>query len=57
MTTLSLEVGRPVGVLEVLPVLQAELAALLSWAPYAATPDYDPRPDPAKQPRIELVRP
>jgi lipoyl(octanoyl) transferase len=47
---------------EVLPVLQARLAELLAWAPYAATPDYEPRPDPAAnmvpaQPRIELVRP
>jgi lipoyl(octanoyl) transferase len=55
-------VGRPVGVLDVLPVLQTRLAELLAWAPYAATPDYAPRPDPAQksstpQPRIELVRP
>jgi lipoyl(octanoyl) transferase len=57
VTTLSLETGRPVGVPEVLPVLQARIAELLAWRPYAATPDYDPRPDPAKQLRIELVRP
>ncbi|HAX43407.1 MAG TPA: lipoate-protein ligase B, partial [Solibacterales bacterium] len=58
VTTLTLEVGRRVGVAEVLPVLQRRLAELLAWAPYAATPDYDPRPDPAKAgPRIELVRP
>ena len=43
---------------EVLPVLQPQLAELLAWAPYAATPDYEARPDPAKrEPRIELVRP
>ena len=61
VTTLSLETGRPVGVPEVLPLLQGRLTELLAWAPYAATPDYEPRPDPAKQattqPRIELVRP
>jgi len=57
VTTLSLETGRPVGVPEVLPVLQTRLAELLAWAPYVPTPDYEPRPDPAKQPRIELVRP
>jgi lipoyl(octanoyl) transferase len=62
VTTLSLETGRPVGVPEVLPVLQARLSELLAWWPYTATPDYDPRPDPARrsnapQPRIELVRP
>ena len=57
VTTLSLETGRSVGVPEVLPVLQRRLTELLAWAPYDATPDYEPRPDPAKQPRIELVRP
>jgi len=58
VTTLTLEVGRRVGVAEVLPVLQRRLAEPPAWAPYAATPDYDPRPDPAKAgPRIELVRP
>jgi lipoyl(octanoyl) transferase len=60
VTALSVEVGRPVGVPEALPVLQARLADMLEWRPYAATPDYDPRPDPAKkpeQPMIELVRP
>ena len=47
--------GRDVPVTEVLPVLQRHLAELLAWEPYAATPDYEPRPDPAKrEPRIEL---
>jgi lipoyl(octanoyl) transferase len=58
VTTLSLATGRAVGVHDVLPVLQTRLAQLLAWAPYAATPDYEPRPDPARrEPRIELVRP
>ena len=57
VTSLSAELGRDVTVEDVVPVVQRHLAELLAWAPYAATPDYDPRPDPAKQPRIELVRP
>jgi lipoyl(octanoyl) transferase len=57
VTTLSLEVGRTVGVPEAQPHLQRHLTELLAWRPYDATPDYEPRPDPAKQPRIELVRP
>lgn len=57
VTTLSLETGRRIGVDEALPVLQRRLTELLAWQPYAATPDYEPRPDPAKQPRVELVRP
>jgi lipoyl(octanoyl) transferase len=57
VTTLSLEVGRTVGVPEALPHLQQHLTDLLAWRPYDATPDYEPRPDPARQPRIELVRP
>jgi lipoyl(octanoyl) transferase len=57
VTTLSQELGRRVSVDEVLPSVQRHLAHYLAWAPYTATPDYDARPDPAKQPRIELVRP
>lgn len=57
VTTLSLETGRALGAAELRPVLQRRLAEHLAWQPYAATPDYDARPDPAKQPRIELVRP
>ena len=57
VTTLSLETGSRIGVPEALPVLQHRLTELLAWQPYVATPDYDRRPDPAKQPRIELVRP
>jgi len=57
VTTLSLEVGRTVGVPEALPHLQQHLTELLAWLPYVPTPDYEPRPDPAHRPRIELVRP
>ena len=62
VTSLSKELGRDVTVAEVAPVVRRHLAELLSWAPYAATPDYDPRPDPGRPdrtqgPRIELVTP
>jgi lipoyl(octanoyl) transferase len=57
VTSLSRELGREVTVAEVLPVVQRRLAEYLAWAPYDATPDYDPRPDPAKGPRIELLTP
>ena len=42
---------------EVLPAVRHHLDAYLSWGPYAATPDYDARPEPGRTPRIELVRP
>jgi lipoyl(octanoyl) transferase len=55
VTTLSQELGRDVSVAEVQPVLRRRLTELLAWAPYDATPDYDPRPDPAKGPRVEVL--
>jgi lipoyl(octanoyl) transferase len=57
VTTLSQELGRPVTVDEVLPSVRRHLEHYLDWTPYTPTPDYDPRPDPAAQPRIELIRP
>ena len=57
VTTLSVETGRDVTVAETLPVLQREVASYLAWAPYEATPDYDPKPEPPHGPRIELVTP
>ena len=57
VSTLSLETGRDVTVSEVLPWLRLHLAELLAWAPYAATPDYEPRPEPGRTPRIELLTP
>jgi lipoyl(octanoyl) transferase len=57
VTTMSEELGRRVAVEEVLPSVRRHLTTYLGWAPYVATPDYEPRPDPAKRPRIELVRP
>ncbi|WP_435769534.1 lipoyl(octanoyl) transferase LipB [Nocardioides sp. SYSU DS0651] len=48
VTSLSRELGRDVAVTEVLDAVRRHLADLLAWAPYEATPDYDPRPDPAR---------
>ena len=55
VTTLSKETGRDVPVTEVLPVLQRHLADLLAWEPYAATPDYEARPEPGRGPRVEVL--
>jgi lipoyl(octanoyl) transferase len=57
VTSLSRELGRDVPVTEVLPGVQRHLDRLLAWAPYETTPDYDPRPEPGRTPRIELIRP
>ncbi len=57
VTSLSTELGRDVTVAEVLPSVRRHLTTLLAWAPYTPTPDYDPRPDPARGPRIELLTP
>jgi lipoyl(octanoyl) transferase len=54
VTSLSQELGRDVPVTEALPAVERHLRDLLAWAPYDATPDYEPRPEP---PRISLVRP
>lgn len=57
VTSLSRELGRDVTVAEVTPYVEKHLSEYLSWAPYVATPDYEPRPDPARHPRIELITP
>ena len=57
VTTLSREVGRPVPVAEVVPLRRRNLAGLLAWHPFVPTPDYDPRPEPGRNPRIELLTP
>ncbi|WP_211357275.1 lipoyl(octanoyl) transferase LipB [Nocardioides rubriscoriae] len=57
VTTLSVETGRPVTVRDVLPSVEQHLRHYLAWAPYDPTPDYEPRPEPGRAPRIELVRP
>ena len=57
MTSLSNELGRPVTVTDVLPSVERHLAEYLAWGPYTPTPDYEPRPEPGRAPRIELVTP
>ncbi len=57
VTTLSEELGRPVTTTDVLPLVEKHLRTYLGWGAYDATPDYEPRPEPGRVPRIELVRP
>ena len=54
VTTLSAELGRDVTPTDVLPLVEHHLSSYLAWGPYEATPDYEPRPEPA---RISLVTP
>jgi len=56
VTSLSAELGRDVTVAEVLPLVERHLDALLAWAPYDATPDYEPRPEPAHL-RVPVLNP
>ncbi|WGY04239.1 lipoyl(octanoyl) transferase LipB [Nocardioides sp. QY071] len=48
VTSLSAELGRDVPVREVLESVRRHLAELLEWKDYVLTPDYEPRPDPAR---------
>ena len=57
VTSLSTELGRDVPVTEVLPAVERHLSTYLSWGSYAATPDYEARPEPGHAPRIQLVTP
>ncbi len=57
VSSLSAETGRDVPVAEVLPRLRRHLTEMLAWEPYEPTPDYEPRPEPPRAPRIELVTP
>jgi lipoyl(octanoyl) transferase len=57
VTSLSRELGRDITVADVIPLVERHLTDYLAWAPYDATRDYEPRPDPAKGPRIELLTP
>lgn len=56
VTSLSAELGRDVTVAEAAPVVVGHLRHLLQWEPYTATPDYEPRPDPAKAHRGDTLR-
>ncbi|HEU5038214.1 MAG TPA: lipoyl(octanoyl) transferase LipB [Nocardioides sp.] len=57
VTSLSRELDRDVTVAEVLPSVRHHLTAYLAWEPYDATPDYEPRPEPGRHPRIEILTP
>ena len=57
VTTLSEELGRDVTVAEVVPLVEQHLDELLAWAPYDATPDYEPRPEPGRRPRVPVLNP
>ena len=58
VTSLSQELGRDVTVADVIPQRRAApRRTYLAWAPYTPTPDYEPRPEPGRAPRIELVTP
>ena len=57
VTSLSQELGRDVTVSEVIPAVERALTTYLAWQPYTPTPDYDPKPEPGRAPRIELVTP
>jgi lipoyl(octanoyl) transferase len=55
VTSLTAELGRDVTVAEVRPSVRRHLADLLAWAPYTPTPDYQPRPEPGRAPRVEVL--
>ncbi len=57
VTSLSRELDRDVTVHEIIPLVERHLASYLTWQPYDATPDYEPRPEPTRVSRIELVTP
>lgn len=60
VTSLSAELGRDVTVEEVAPLVERHLDRLLAWAPYDATPDYEPRPEPGHAPaalRVPVLNP
>jgi lipoyl(octanoyl) transferase len=55
VTSLSAELDRDVPVYDVLPSVRRHLRDLLAWAPYDATPDYEPRPEPGRQARVPVL--
>jgi lipoyl(octanoyl) transferase len=57
VTSLSRELGRDVTVSDVIPAVRRQLTTYLAWQPYQPTPDYDPRPEPGRTPRIEVLTP
>ena len=57
VTSLSRELDRHVTVPDAIPLVERHLSEYLTWQPYVATPDYEPRPEPGRVSRIELVTP
>src|SRR5690606_18755820 len=59
VTSLSAELGRPVGGPAGSEAVVPHLHELLAGEAYDATPDYEPRPDPARAtgPRITVLSP
>jgi len=57
VTSLSVELGRRVGVDEAISAVAPHLRDLLAWAPYDPTPDYEPRPEPGRGPRLTVLSP
>ena len=57
VTSLSAELGRDVTVADVVPLAREHLGRLLTWGPYERTPDYEPRPEPGRAPKLDLVTP
>jgi lipoyl(octanoyl) transferase len=55
VTSLSAELGRDVGVYDVLPSVRRHLTDLLAWSPYEPTPDYHPRPEPGRDRRVPVL--
>ncbi|MGZ5399495.1 MAG: lipoyl(octanoyl) transferase LipB, partial [Nocardioides sp.] len=57
VTSLSRELDRLITVADVIPLVERHLSAYLTWQPYDPTPGYEPRPEPGRVSRIELVTP
>ncbi len=55
VTSLTRELDRHVGVDEVLPHVERHLDELLAWGTYESTPDYEPRPEPGRGPRVQVL--
>ncbi|GGF31017.1 octanoyltransferase [Marmoricola endophyticus] len=55
VTSLSAELGRDVPVAETVPLVRRHLERLLAWTSYDATPDYEPRPEPGRGPRVPVL--
>ncbi len=56
VTSLSVELGRPVTVPSVAPLVERHLERLLAWEPYLPTPDYEARPEPGRL-RVPVFNP